>query len=158
MTSHRAGSGGLLIDSNLLVLLIVGSVNPNRISTFKRTSKYHRTDFELLAKFAAEFQFLYSVPHVFAEVSNLTDLKGQDRERARAVLSQFIQTSEEHLIPSATAAGSPYYQWLGLVDAAILQAASVTRCHVITDDSDLYSALSRGGIMVTYFGHLQARH
>jgi hypothetical protein len=39
---------GLLIDTNLLVLFIVGNVNRNRIETFKRTSKYNKEGFDLL--------------------------------------------------------------------------------------------------------------
>jgi hypothetical protein len=46
---------GLLIDSNLLVLWIVGSVNPQRMSQFKRTSQYSRTDYELLVAVVERF-------------------------------------------------------------------------------------------------------
>ena len=74
---------GLLIDTNLLVLLIVGSVNANRIATFKRTSKYSPSGFrELLLNEIRPFKVLYTVAHVMAEVSNLTDLTGNERSRA----------------------------------------------------------------------------
>ena len=43
-------TAGLIVDTNLLVLYVVGSVNPERIETFKRTR----------------------LAHVLAEVSNLT--------------------------------------------------------------------------------------
>jgi hypothetical protein len=41
---------GLLIDTNLLVLFTVGSVSPDRIESFKRTSAYNREDYELLVR------------------------------------------------------------------------------------------------------------
>jgi len=41
---------GLLIDTNLLVLFIVGTVNRNRIGNFKRTSKYSKDDYDLLVR------------------------------------------------------------------------------------------------------------
>ena len=34
-------SGGVLVDSNLLVLLLVGSVNKQRILDFKRTQDFN---------------------------------------------------------------------------------------------------------------------
>ena len=36
------------MDTNLLVLFIVGTVNPRRIESFKRTSKYSQGDFDIL--------------------------------------------------------------------------------------------------------------
>jgi hypothetical protein len=37
---NSAAAAGLLIDTNLLVLLTVGAVSRNRIETFKRTRQY----------------------------------------------------------------------------------------------------------------------
>jgi len=53
MISGRLGfdlarSVGLLVDTNLLVLFTVGSVNRNRIETFKRTRQYSKGDYDLL--------------------------------------------------------------------------------------------------------------
>ena len=66
MTPH---SKGLLVDTNLLVLYAVGLVNPDRISTFKRTRKYSKDDFELLLRVLAEYRPLCTVAHILAEVS-----------------------------------------------------------------------------------------
>ncbi len=78
---------GLLIDTNLLVLFVVGGVNPHRIENFKRTRKYTRADYDLLRRLLKEFYPLYTLAHVMAEVSNLTDLSGTEREKALYVLS-----------------------------------------------------------------------
>lgn len=67
---------GLLIDTNLLVLFAVGSVNRWRIETFKRTREYTKADFDLLLRALENQQPLYTTAHVLAEVSNLTDLPG----------------------------------------------------------------------------------
>ena len=67
---------GLLVDTNLLVLYVVGGVNRNRIDTFKRTTRYTKSDYDLLLRVIAKFNPLYAVAHVLAEVSNLTDLPG----------------------------------------------------------------------------------
>lgn len=39
---------GLLIDTNLLVLFVVGTVNPGRIEVFKRTRKYNKSDYAVM--------------------------------------------------------------------------------------------------------------
>jgi hypothetical protein len=81
-----ASARGLLVDTNLLVLFAVGTVNPNRIETFKRTSRYTKSDFDLLLRVLGKFNKLYTVAHVLAEVSNLTDLPGAEGQQARRFL------------------------------------------------------------------------
>jgi hypothetical protein len=49
---------GLLIDTNLLVLFVVGSVNRSRIEGFKRTSKYSEHNYELLLRVVERFSRL----------------------------------------------------------------------------------------------------
>jgi hypothetical protein len=155
--SGLRGNGGLLIDTNLLVLFIVGSVNLNRVENFKRTRKYNRADFILLLRVIDKFKDLYTLAHVMAEVSNLTDLTGQERIKARQILKSLLTIMEEPVIASLQAAQSSSYGGHGLVDAAIASLASVNKCTVLTDDLDLYLALSRESIEVLNFTHLQAR-
>jgi predicted nucleic acid-binding protein len=150
-------SEGLLIDTNLLVLFVVGSVNRGRIERFKRTAKYSEHDYELLLRVIERFSRLYTVAHVLAEVSNLTDLTGTERVRARRVLKETLSVLIEPEMPSARAAQSRPYEDLGLVDAAIAAVAREHKCAVLTDDLDLYLALSRESMPVLNFTHLRAR-
>jgi hypothetical protein len=46
---------GVLVDSNLLVLFLVGKVNKRRILDFKRTQNFTIEDFELLARLIVGF-------------------------------------------------------------------------------------------------------
>lgn len=133
------------MDTNLLVLFVVGKVNGNRIETFKRTSRYAKADYDFLLRLLGTFKTLYTVPHVLAEVSNLTDLPGSERERARSVLKREISLLHEPEIPSAQAAGDVLYPKLGLVDAAIGAVARAHNCTVLTDDLDLSLAQPREG-------------
>jgi rRNA-processing protein FCF1 len=150
------GAGALLVDTNLLVLFAVGTVNPNRIEHFKRTRQYLKTDFDLLLRFLEQFKRLYTVAHVLAEVSNLTDLSGSERQQARQVLKQTISLLEEPEMPSRRAAEHRLYERLGLVDAAIAAVARDHNCAVLTDDLDLYLALGRENVPVFNFTHLRA--
>jgi predicted nucleic acid-binding protein len=147
----------VFVDSNLLVLLVVGRVNPERIETFKRTNKYRKQDFDLLGSLIGSASKLYSTAHVLAEVSNLTDLKDSEREQARHVLKEVVQQVKEISIPSVDGVNDPVYSRLGLTDAAIVVAAKQYSCQVWTDDFDLYESLGRLGLDVHNFSHYRAR-
>ncbi len=69
---------GVLVDTNLLVLLLVGSVNKRRILNFKRTQNFAIEVFDLLSRLIRWFGKLVTTPHVFSQVSDLTDLPGKD--------------------------------------------------------------------------------
>jgi predicted nucleic acid-binding protein len=150
-------SAGILVDTNLLVLYAVGTVNRNRIETFKRTNRYAKSDYDLLVRWLERFQRFYTVAHVLAEVSNLTDLPGPERLRARLVLKKTIDLLDEAEMPSALAAEDRLYQDHGLVDAAIGAVARAHNCAVLTDDFELYRCLSHDNVTVFNFAHLQAR-
>ncbi len=149
---------GLLLDTNLLVLYTIGTVSTDRIETFKRTSAYRREDYELLVQVMNRFRPLYTVAHVMAEVSNLTDLKGPDRLRARRVLADTIAVLKEPHVSSLEASGTSNYEDLGLADSAISVVAREYKCEVLTDDLDLYLSLLEEGVTVEKFSHLRERN
>jgi rRNA-processing protein FCF1 len=155
--SELGRTSRLLIDTNLLVLYTVGNVNRGRISTFKRTRQYGEDDFDLLLRAISCFKQLYTVAHVLAEVSNLTDLAGEERQLARRVLKEAIGVLQEPVMASSRAAQEPIYDGLGLVDSSILAVARKHRCAVLTDDLDLYLALCRQKVPAVNFTHLRAR-
>lgn len=68
---------GLLIDTNLLLVYIVGLVDPAQLTSFNRTSKFSAQDFELLAEFAKLFRIHVTLPYVLAEVSDFIDQRRQ---------------------------------------------------------------------------------
>ncbi len=151
---------GLLIDTNLLVLFVVGSVNRNRIQNFKRTRKYSKGDFDLLLRiiqfFKKRSKSIYTITQVIAEVSNLTDLEGPERSQARRVLKSTLEVLHEPEISSVKASQSFKYERLGITDSAIAVTAREYKCAVLTDDLDLYYALATDGIAALNFTHLQA--
>lgn len=146
----------LLLDANLLVLYIVGRVNPKRIRKFKRTCQYDEAAFSLLERLTEQCRELYTLPHVLAEVSNLTDLAGPERVAALNELKRIIVLHREPELPSATASAHRVYPRLGLTDAAIATLARQHRCAVLTDDLDLFHALQRDGVQAWKFAHLRA--
>lgn len=72
------------------------------------------------------------------------------------MLQRLINLMEELHVPSSDACASDHYSFLGLTDAAIGTAAKRQRCSVITNDANLYAALSSTGISTAKFDHLRA--
>ena len=92
---HR--SKGVLIDSNLLVLLLVGLVNKRRIPEFKRTQNFTIRDFETLANLIQWFGKLVTTPHVLSQVSDLTDLSGTELSTVRRYFVALVENIDEYL-------------------------------------------------------------
>ncbi len=92
-----------------------------------------------------------------AEVSNLTDLTSRERVQARQILKSLLTMLQEPVLAGLQAAQGRPYNSHGLVDAAIASLATENKCTVLTDDLDFYLALSREGVTVINFAHLQAR-
>jgi rRNA-processing protein FCF1 len=145
----------LLIDTNLLVLYTIGTVNRDRIENFKRTQSYSKSDYDLLLEFLGRFRLLFTVAHVMAEVSNLTDLGGDERLLSRSVLAKTIGIMQEPHVPSLHAANGRSFAELGLADSAILVVARERKCTVLTDDVVLYLSLEAEGLPVVNFTHLR---
>lgn len=142
-----------LLDTNLLVLLIVGSASRRYIGVHKRTRVYSPDDFDRLRRRLDQATGLLTTPNILSEASNLAR---QIREPARsvigAVLQRFIASSAETYVESSKAASHPSYLRLGLTDAAILEAQT-DDVVLLTDDLDLYLASARAGRAVINFSH-----
>jgi hypothetical protein len=148
---HRAN--GLLIDSNLLVLLFVGRTNRRRISNFKRTSAYGVSDYELLEQLVSVFGRTLTTPHVLTEVSNLTTLSRAELSNIREIMKQSVEIMEELHEPSRVVVRDQAFYRLGIADAAISTVCA--NVLVLTDDFDLYDSLGRRGIDAINFNHLR---
>lgn len=61
----------LAIDTNLLVVLIVGHVAPSYLGKHRRVRNYTAADFDLLTQYIGDSTII-STPNAFTEVSNLT--------------------------------------------------------------------------------------
>lgn len=153
--SAPAAGTAVLIDANLLLLLVVGTVDREEVARFKRTRKYAATDFDLLAAVLSRFRSVWVTPHVLTEVSNLAgQLQSNLRALAYEILARLTQDFTERIDPSADVVSEPLFRRLGLTDAAIMRGAreSVT---VLTDDLDLYVALSNAGAQVINFTYVR---
>ena len=154
LARHRAA--GVILDSNLLLLLVVGSHSPTLISSFKRTTRYTASDFHLLVEALALFSHLLTTAHILTEVSNLAGQLGEPaREEVMQHLVETISVLSELPMPAQEAAADPAFPRFGLTDIAILRQGSAGRYLVLTDDFRLSQYLAVRGVDVFNFNHLR---
>src|ERR1035437_820999 len=149
---HRAK--GVLVDTNLLVLFLVGRVNRRRILNFKRTGDFVIEDYDLLVRRIAWFGKLIATPHVLSQVSDLTDLTGNELTAIRELFKVLVEKGEESYDTSRLLVGDPAFKRLGLTDAAIATVCS-RGVLVLTADAELHVALQERGIDALNFNHIR---
>jgi hypothetical protein len=145
---------GVLVDSNLLVLLLVGAVNKQRIQRFKRTQNFTIEDFDLLTRLTAWFSTVIATPHVLSQASDLADLRGKELREIRRTFKLIVERVEEFYDPSRELAADPIFERLGLADAAIARVCS-RGILVLTADLDLQLELQRRGADALNFNHVR---
>ena len=146
---------GLLVDTNLLLLYIVGKNDPERIPRFKRTMSFTIEEFDLLSKFFEIFDKLVTTPNVLTEVSNL--LRGLPENLCFSFFNDFatrIPTFEEHFTSSAALSSSPLFHKFGLTDCGIVELVKDSYL-VLTDDFPLVGYLQNRNIDVINFNHIR---
>jgi|tagenome__1003787_1003787.scaffolds.fasta_scaffold20988697_6 hypothetical protein len=145
----------LLIDTNLLLVLIVGSHDRNQVERFKRTRAYTADDYDLLTRFVAGFGELAVTPNVLTEVSNLVgQLSEPLRGRVLASLAMLAIQVPERYFPSSDMVREPDFLRFGLTDVSVLLTAR-GQVAVLTDDLPLYLKLSALDLYVVNFNHLR---
>ena len=152
--------GVVVIDTNLMVLLIVGSASRSYISRHKRLDGYTADDFDMLGLIIAEFSEIILLPHILAEVSNIIRQTGGQmdyptRTEIHGKLRTLIMTCAELPIPSMNGARREECDRLGLTDAMILHFCTMHMNGIaptlLTVDSDLAdSAYSLGYGVIDY--------
>ena len=143
----------LLIDTNLLLLLLIGSFDPSRIRTCKVTANqgFNETDFNQLRNFVCRFQKLVTTPHILTEVSNHAEkIKGMDKGKFLCQFLSLIEKMDERLNTSRLLAKTEAFVRFGLTDAAISHLANGNFV-VLTEDFPLAGYLQKRGVSVVNF-------
>lgn len=148
---------GLLLDTNLLLLYVVGSYEPRQIQRFKRTQTFSEEDFLLLLTFGSHFKSFVTTPHILTEVTDLLEsFNRAHHNRIFPLLRRFIaQVSEKYQSSEAIVREQPSrFDKFGLADAMTVDVASQNYL-VLTDDLDLYGYLQNQNLPAYNFNHLR---
>jgi rRNA-processing protein FCF1 len=151
----RYRQAGILIDTNILLLYVVGLVNKKRISSFKRTKQFTPEDYDLLSQILKFFQKIVTTPNILTEVNSLANQLGEpERSKCLELFGQAIARLEEIHKPSEQLAQLPEFQTFGLTDCGILSLAEGSHL-VLTDDLRLATTLQRKGIDTVNFNNIR---
>jgi len=156
-------TGVAVVDTNLLVLLVVGAASPDYIAKHKRLEEYTADDFDLLGLIIADFSEIVVLPHILAETSSLCrQIDNPARNRIQTAFKMLIATTPELPIPSSLGLEREEFDELGLTDALILHFCSMELNGIsptlITSDSRLANrAFSFGYSAIDYRREFQAR-
>lgn len=149
-------TNGLLIDANLLVLLVVGTLDRDRIIRHKRTNKYTEEDFQLLLDFIDRFKRIVTTPNILTEVSNLVEGDSYQGVSALTILQQFALFADELTVSSIETMNSYQKSYLkfGLSDAVISSVANQNFL-VLTEDLNFCAYLQGQGLLAINFNNLR---
>lgn len=113
----------IVLDANLLVLLIVGSVSRSYITKHRRLKAYTAADYTLLVELEKSAAQVIATPNTLTEASNLV---GYISEPARTQIYQkfrmLANEMEERYIDSSRAVKQEEFLRLGLTDSVLLKA------------------------------------
>lgn len=143
----------VIIDSNLLLLAIVGSLRQDLVGKHRRLREFRKADYSLLQSEISEFQKFFTLPNVITEVSNLIGSGKQEIcNGACESLAQFVSSADEVYRASKDVVSLPQFFRLGLTDAALLHV-SQTGTTTITTDRHLAGVLESLGLPCINFNH-----
>lgn len=146
----------VLLDTNLLLLLLVGTVGRAWVAKHKRTTQFSAADFDFLVE-TLQGSSIVTTPNVLAEVSNLGALgfDGPAKHRFFDVLKDFVLTKfDERQMTGKTTVESLLFQTLGLTDAGIERVAS-ENVLVLTTDAPLWGQLQKRKLKAVNYAHLR---
>ena len=152
----RYRTKGLLVDTNLLLLLVVGFLDPSYIERFKRTQAFAIEDFHLLTKMVAFFTRIVTTPNVLTEASNLLgQLPEEGREEFSLVFARLARRAEEDFTPSSELVAQLHFAKFGLTDSSIIETCK-GKYLVLTVDLPLFGYLTHTGIDAINFNHIRS--
>lgn len=145
----------LILDTNLLVLFVVGTASRKYIGSHKRLKQFSEQDYDLLLQAIGAASEILVTPNTLAETSNLAkNISEPAKSEVMSVLGQIISESPEIYVRSADAVQNREYIRLGLTDSALI-SASTENTVLLTTDLGLYLALLDRGMNAENFNHMR---
>lgn len=138
----------ILIDSNSLIVLILGLMNPSLINSHSKTSIYEEEDFYNLLAAIKSIESIVVLPNIWTEVDNLLNkFNGGYKDLYVAKMINTIKITSEKYLESHLVENNNAFYDLGLSDTLILEFAK--ECEMlITSDSALSDYARAFGINV----------
>ena len=145
------------VDSNLLLLLVVGMTSRDYVGKHKRLKEFTVDDFDLLQEQLSVATEIVVTPNTLTETSNLIDhIADPARTKIYETLRSLVKSpgAKEIYVASVGAVENSELPRLGLTDCVLLDACS-TGTPLITVDLRLFLAAISRGDKALNFNHLR---
>ncbi len=152
----RFGGRDILLDTNLLVILVVGYTHPLLLQK-ARFSGYTILDFELLHSIVSACRKCVTTPHIIAEASNILKKAGGHADDCRETLGRILGSWKERYFASESllmGSDNKISLRLGVADGSTLQVAKKGTI-ILTADAPLAAWLKHSGHTVYEYSILR---
>jgi hypothetical protein len=146
---------GLIIDTNLLLVLFVGIMDPKLIPKFKRTDTFIVEDFLTIRRFVDLFKKIVVTQSILTEVSNLIGLLDDKRSvLCHKLFPEYMKVLTEESVPSIELIVLEPFSKFGLADTGIIHQAAGNYL-VLTDDFRLAGYMNSRNVDAINFNHIR---
>jgi hypothetical protein len=142
----------VLLDTNVLMLLVIGSLSRDLIGTHRRTQQFTPSDFDLLQGRLQVYDPVITTPAILTELSNL--MWNDFHEIVSQTMINVCRPFVELISPKEEVFAAEGFDRLGFADASIL-ASLDPETTVLTDDVALYLQVLYMGKEAINFNHLR---
>src|SRR5581483_5397292 len=145
-------SKGIVVDTNLLLLLAVGLYDIKRIASFKRTSKFDVQIFAAVKKVVEQFEQRFTTPYIITELDNWARyLRENEWQAISSITQQLVPSLIEVYDQSSRIVRHALYANIGITDCSI---ELVQDALIFTDDLPFSKRMERRGRDVLNVAHL----
>lgn len=155
---RRHRETGILVDTNMLLVYLVGLADPKWVEAVNPNRAYTSGDFEFLSIILGQFKQLIVTPAILAEVSNVSvsRLEAWQIERFFTMLGSLLPstTFSERFVSVTSVCRTTGFIPFGFADGTVeeIGAAGVP---VFTDDANLYQLLASRNVEVFNYNHIR---
>ncbi|HEY0782139.1 MAG TPA: hypothetical protein VGE98_06790 [Thermoanaerobaculia bacterium] len=144
----------IVLDSNLLLLFLVGSLDRQLIGKHKRTEHFTIEDFDRLLTMLPPTPIkLVTTPNILTEVSNLAgQIEQTTKTKILSRLAMICEVLDERYLESKGASRQACFSELGLTDAVLVKLCSSGGV-LLTADLDLFLEVTKAGGKAANFNH-----
>ncbi len=140
----------LIIDTNLLILLIVGRYNINLISGHKKLGRYDKHDYNFVNFIAGKAKVIYLTPGIISEVTNHLNPSDKNYSNYFRKLISILEFFQEEYKNKNVILKLSFFPKLGYTDSTIIDLSIQEKCLVLTDDREMVLELRKNKIYELY--------
>ncbi|MBT2868500.1 hypothetical protein JQK19_14750 [Chromobacterium violaceum] len=123
----------LIIDTNLLLLLIIGAVEDRRhIKNSSRLKDYNEDDYYAILEIFKRYDRILITPYIATEISNLIDLRGDVKTSVMNFAREFFSKCEEIESSINIDCEDDFFLRFGITDNSLIRL--VRDYNVLTND------------------------